>query len=322
MLTGSGVELLDTAAGSPDRTTSASTAPATRAAWPAQRSRCRAGSTRSPTRSTRSPPSASTGRGQRRAAVETLRAERERHFDPRVVDAFVEALDDALEIRRALRSRRRREPAAERPEDAQLTLQAARERARDPAQPAAALGRRGPDRGGPHARRATATSPRRRAPARSRERRAARRARRSSRRPGRCRPAETCCAVHGRQITAAAAAAIYRDGPPGWFASEAAGRGAGADGSTRDSRPAASRALARRAQATGSADAAAHTLHAASLARSASAFLERRERRARPAAPASARTASTEAASSGMRHAVGLSSRLAAPERSPRRFPV
>ena len=37
--------------------------------------------------------------------------------------------------------------------------------------------------------------------------------------------AQTSCA-HGRQMTAAAASAVYREGPPGWFASDSARAGA------------------------------------------------------------------------------------------------
>ena len=92
--TGSGVELLETAAEiALHATTSASTAPATRAGWRARRSR-------SPGRiaavadafdaltTDRDLPHARAASSRRST---TLRAERGRHFDPRVVDAFLRA---------------------------------------------------------------------------------------------------------------------------------------------------------------------------------------------------------------------------------------
>ena len=46
---------------------------------------------------------------------------------------------------------------------------------------------------------------------------------RSSRPASRCRSSRSSSQRQGRQVAAAAAAAIYREGPPGWFASETAG---------------------------------------------------------------------------------------------------
>jgi excisionase family DNA binding protein len=57
-------------------------------------------------------------------AVETLNAERGRHLDPRVVDAFLEALDEAVEIRAHHPPAPDEQPAMV-PEDKQITLQAA-----------------------------------------------------------------------------------------------------------------------------------------------------------------------------------------------------
>ena len=56
--------------------------------------------------------------------METLRAERERHFDPRVVDAFLGASTRPSRSARASRPRPRSSRSAL-PEDQQITLQAA-----------------------------------------------------------------------------------------------------------------------------------------------------------------------------------------------------
>ena len=57
-------------------------------------------------------------------AVETLRAERGRHFDPRVVDAFLAGIDEAAEIRERFAPPPEELPVPA-PEDKQITLQAA-----------------------------------------------------------------------------------------------------------------------------------------------------------------------------------------------------
>ena len=153
-------------------------------------------------------------------AVETLRAERGRHFDPRVVDAFVDRLDEAVAIRERF-APAPDERAAVAPEDKQITLQAA----------AATLAispsrlRRWADEGRiPSVR--TAGGHRRFSLAAVR-----RLAAESGVRPT-VRPVEPPAEplpllaenlrAHGRQLSAAAAAAIYREGPPGWFASDTA----------------------------------------------------------------------------------------------------
>lgn len=153
-------------------------------------------------------------------AVETLKAERGRHFDPQVVDAFLAAIDRAADIRE-----RHAPPPEEQPaplaEDKQITLQAA----------AATLAispsrlRRWADEGRiPSVR--TAGGHRRFSLAAVR-----RMAAESGVRPT-VRPVEPpadpipqlaeCLSAHGRQLAAAAAAAIYREGPVGWFASDSA----------------------------------------------------------------------------------------------------
>ena len=153
-------------------------------------------------------------------AVETLRAERGRHFDPVVVDAFLERLDEAIEIHERYAPAPEEQPMML-PEDRQITLQAA----------AATLAispsrlRRWADEGripsvrtaGGHRRFSLAAV--RRMAAESGVRPTVR----PVEPPGEPLPvlAETLRA-HGRQLAAAAAAAIYREGPPGWFASEAA----------------------------------------------------------------------------------------------------
>jgi excisionase family DNA binding protein len=153
-------------------------------------------------------------------AVETLRAERGRHFDPRVVDAFLGAIDRAAEIHVRYAPAPEERPAMM-PEDRQITLQAA----------AATLAispsrlRRWADEGRiPSVR--TAGGHRRFSLAAVR-----RLAAESGVRPA-VRPVEPPAEplpllaenlrAHGRQLAAAAAAAIYRDGPMGWFASDPA----------------------------------------------------------------------------------------------------
>ncbi len=155
--------------------------------------------------------------GSVEAAVETLRAERERHFDPRVVDAFVEALDDAVAIHARFQPPPE-EQAASMPEDAQLTLQAA----------ASMLGilpsrlRRWADEGRIASGRTIGG-----------HRRFSRAAVRQLAIENGVRPtvrpvdppteplpllAENL-RTHGAQLTAATAASIYRAASPGWFAS-------------------------------------------------------------------------------------------------------
>jgi excisionase family DNA binding protein len=153
-------------------------------------------------------------------AVQTLTAERGRHFDPRVVDAFLEVVDEAAEIRSRYMPAPDEQPSIM-PEDRQITLQAA----------AATLAispsrlRRWADEGRiPSVR--TAGGHRRFSLAAVR-----RLAAESGVRPT-VRPVEPPATplpilaenlrAHGRQLAAAAAAAIYREGPPGWFASDVA----------------------------------------------------------------------------------------------------
>jgi excisionase family DNA binding protein len=153
-------------------------------------------------------------------AVETLRAERGRHFDPDVVDAFLAGIAEATNIRERF-APPPEELAVTAPEDKQITLQAA----------AATLAitpsrlRRWADEGRvPSVR--TAGGHRRFSLAAVR-----RLAAENGVRPT-IRPIEPpaspiprlaeCLGAHGRQLAAAAAAAIYREGPVGWFASEAA----------------------------------------------------------------------------------------------------
>jgi excisionase family DNA binding protein len=153
-------------------------------------------------------------------AVETLRSERGRHFDPAVVDAFLAVVDEAAEIRERFR------PAPEEqllpaPEDKQVTLQAA----------AATLAispsrlRRWADEGRiPSVR--TAGGHRRFSQAAVR-----RLAAKNGVRPT-VRPVEPpaapipqlaeCLSAHGHELAATAAAAVYHEGPAGWFASELA----------------------------------------------------------------------------------------------------
>jgi len=153
-------------------------------------------------------------------AVKTLAQERGRQLDATVVDAFledIEALKEILERYPTPRS----ESAAPAPEDAQMTLQAA----------AATLSispsrlRRWADEGRIPAIRTAGGH--RRFPLEAVRRMAAERGVRPQVRP--VEPPTTTLPVlgqhvrqHGRQMVAAAATAVYREGPPGWFASEAA----------------------------------------------------------------------------------------------------
>ena len=153
-------------------------------------------------------------------AVETLRAERGRHFDPRVVDTLLSALDEAVAIRARHMPAPEEQPATT-PEDRQITLQAA---AATLAISPSRLRRWADDGRIPSVR--TAGGHRRFSLAAVR-----RLAAESGVRPT-VRPVEPPAAplpllaenlrLHGRQLGAAAAAAIYREGPPGWFASDAA----------------------------------------------------------------------------------------------------
>jgi excisionase family DNA binding protein len=150
-------------------------------------------------------------------AVETLRAERGRHFDPDVVDVFLDRIDEAIEIRDRFAPAPEELPATA-PEDRQITLQAA----------AATLAispsrlRRWADEGRIPSKR-TAGGHRRFSLAAVR-RLAAENGVRPTVRPVEP-PAEPLPVLaeslraHGRQLAVAAAAAIYRDGPAGWFAS-------------------------------------------------------------------------------------------------------
>ncbi len=156
-------------------------------------------------------------------AVKTLQAERERHFDPRVVDAFVEVIDAAVEIRARLKPPPE-EQAASTPEDAQLTLQAA---AATLEIPPSRL-RRWADEGRIAAVR-TDGGHRRFSRAAVRQLAAERGLRptvRAVEPPTEPLPllAENL-RTHGGQLTAAAAASIYRATSPGWFASEPATEG-------------------------------------------------------------------------------------------------
>jgi excisionase family DNA binding protein len=152
-------------------------------------------------------------------AAETLIAERGKQLDPGVVDAFLELLDEAREIH-ARYPVPSSEPAPA-SEDAQMTLQAA----------AATLSispsrlRRWADEGRIVAIRTAGGH--RRFPVEAVRRLAAERGVRPQVRP--VEPPTVTLPVlaqqlraHGRQMVAAAAAAVYRDGPPGWFATDGA----------------------------------------------------------------------------------------------------
>ncbi len=156
-------------------------------------------------------------------AVETLRSERERQFDPAVVDAFLASLEQMLEIRERFAPAPANYPAAEPvPADTQVTLQAA----------ASTLSispsrlRRWADDGLIESIRTVGGH--RRFPLQAVRRLAAERGVQPSVRP--IEPPNVPLPTlseqltrQGRQVAAAAAAAIYREGPPGWFASETAG---------------------------------------------------------------------------------------------------
>ena len=155
-------------------------------------------------------------------AIATLRAERGRQFDPAVVDALIEQLDELVQILEAFPA-----PPSERVEPlkvedgAPMTLQAA---ATTLAISPSRL-RRWADEGRIPAVRTAGGH--RRFPIEAVRRLAAERGVRPIVRP--VNPPETPLPVltqsviaHGRQMAAAAAAAVYREGPPGWFASDAA----------------------------------------------------------------------------------------------------
>ena len=205
-------------------------------------------------------------------AVETLRAERERQLDPAVVDAFLASLEQALEIR----ARFAPAPASYPPpesveEDTQVTLQAA----------ASALSispsrlRRWADEGRIESIRTAGGH--RRFPLQAVRRLAAERGVQPSVRP--IEPPSVALPKlaeqlkrQGRQVAAAAAAAIYREGPPGWFASETAGPDL-RDWLTAMAESSASGRYAGALQATEALMRRAH-LHASSLLER-HAFLER-----------------------------------------------
>ena len=97
------------------RTTRSGTAPAIRAGWPATRSRSRARSRRSRTCSTRSPATVPTARRSRSSRpCEIMRGERGQHFDPRLVDLFLENVDELSRSATATRAplTRRTPPAS------------------------------------------------------------------------------------------------------------------------------------------------------------------------------------------------------------------
>ena len=156
-------------------------------------------------------------------ALETLHEERGGQFDPDVVDVFLESLDAAMVICErfapppAIYSAP--EPAAE---DTQVTLQtAANALAISPSRL-----RRWADEGRITSMRTAGGH--RRFPLQAVRRLAAERGVRPSVRPieppSAALPALAgLLSQQGRQMAAAAAAAIYREGPPGWFASETAG---------------------------------------------------------------------------------------------------
>jgi excisionase family DNA binding protein len=151
-------------------------------------------------------------------ALAVLREERGRQFDPAVVNAFLERLDAALEIRE-----RHAPPPGGQPadEDTRVTLQAA----------ANALSispsrlRRWADEGRIESIRTAGGH--RRFPLQAVRRLAAERGVKPSVRP--IEPPDAALpalagllAKQGHQVAAAAATAIYRDGPKGWFASDTA----------------------------------------------------------------------------------------------------
>jgi excisionase family DNA binding protein len=151
-------------------------------------------------------------------AIATLTTERGRQLDPRVADVLLGSLDEAFAIRD--RFPVPRSAPAEPAEDAQMTLQAA----------AATLAispsrlRRWADEGRIAAIRTAGGH--RRFPLEAVRKLAAERGVRPHVRP--VEPPATSLPLlaqhlrhHGRQMAAAAAAAVYREGPPGWFASAA-----------------------------------------------------------------------------------------------------
>jgi hypothetical protein len=150
-------------------------------------------------------------------AIQTLRAERGHQFDPRVVDAFLEGIDEAVTVL----ERHPGESDVYPREDGCLTLRAAAE----------ALGmsasrlRRLSDEGWIETRRTAGGH--RRFPVRDVRRLAAEAGVQPAIRPLEP-PAERLpqlarvLRVHGTKIAAAAGAAVYRDGAPGWFASHGA----------------------------------------------------------------------------------------------------
>ena len=151
-------------------------------------------------------------------AVETLSAERGRHLDPRVVGAFLDAIDDAVAIRARFAPAPEERPVTV-PEDKLLTLQAA---AATLAISPSRLRRWADDGRIPSARTAGGH---RRFSLEAVRRLAAENGVRPAVRP--VEPPSAPLLVlaenlrsHGRQLTAASVAAIYREGPPGWFASE------------------------------------------------------------------------------------------------------
>ena len=202
---------------SPGRTTSASTAPATRAGSPAPRSRSPGASPPWPTRSTRSPPTGRTAprcrssRRWRRCGASAATNSTRRSSTPCSARS-----SEAL----AILARFPPEPVVRR-EGTLLTLQAAADRLSiSPARL-----RRLADAGRIEAVR-TAGGHRRFRPA-DVLRLAAEVDGRPRVRPlaasGQPLPAlATTLRQHGRALAAAAGAALYREGPPGWFASDAA----------------------------------------------------------------------------------------------------
>jgi|GEM_PF-6424649 excisionase family DNA binding protein len=155
-------------------------------------------------------------------AVEILRDERGRQLDPDLVDAFIEMLPDVVAIFEEHPPPDGDDAAPfKETDEAPMTLQAA----------AATLAispsrlRRWADEGRIPAVRTAGGH--RRFPLEAVRKLAAERGVRPNVRP--VTPPEEplptlarCLAAHGRQMAAAAASAVYRDGPPGWFASDAA----------------------------------------------------------------------------------------------------
>src|SRR3954452_7888037 len=158
--------------------------------------------------------------GTNEDAIATLKAERGKQLDPEVVDTLLGSLEEAFAIRDRFPVPES-EPSDPAPEDAHLTLQAA----------AATLAispsrlRRWADEGRIPAIRTAGGH--RRFPLEAVRQLAAERGVRPHVRP--VDPPTTSLPLlghyvrqHGRQMAAAAAAAVYHEGPPGWFASESA----------------------------------------------------------------------------------------------------